>query len=57
MFDNRMVMVEGTAAELTITQPREVAIYGRAFDVLASQAVTGDAARTLIRRALESRQP
>jgi len=55
MFDNRMVMVEGTAAELTITQPREVAIYGRAFDTLAGQSVTGDAARTLIRRALTVR--
>ncbi|WP_433193593.1 helix-turn-helix domain-containing protein [Nocardia sp. CA-107356] len=55
MFDNRMVMVEGTAAELTITQPREVAIYGRAFDILAGQSVTGEAARGLIRRALEAR--
>lgn len=55
MFDNRMVMVEGTAAELTITQPREVAIYGRAFDTLAGQSVTGDAARALIRKAVESR--
>ncbi|WP_062993296.1 helix-turn-helix domain-containing protein [Nocardia anaemiae] len=55
MFDNRMVMVESTAAELTITQPREVAIYGRAFDVLAGQSVTGETARELIRRALERR--
>ncbi|WP_433601260.1 helix-turn-helix domain-containing protein [Nocardia sp. CA-135953] len=55
MFDNRMVMVESTAAELTITQPREVAIYGRAFDVLAGQSVTGEAARELIRKALERR--
>ncbi|MGY4103039.1 helix-turn-helix domain-containing protein [Nocardia sp. R16R-3T] len=55
MFDNRMVMVESTAAELTITQPREVAIYGRAFDVLAGQSVTGEAARELIRAALERR--
>ncbi|WP_433758821.1 helix-turn-helix domain-containing protein [Nocardia sp. CA-135398] len=55
MFDNRMVMVESTAAELTITQPREVAIYGRAFDVLAGQSVTGETARELIRKALERR--
>lgn len=55
MFDSRMVMVESTAAELTITQPREVAIYGRAFDVLAGQSVTGEAARELIRKALERR--
>ncbi|MEC3958904.1 helix-turn-helix transcriptional regulator [Nocardia sp. CDC153] len=56
MFDNRMVMVEGTAAELTITQPREVAIYGRAFNVLAGQSVTGEDARSLIRKALAHRQ-
>ncbi|WP_433522016.1 helix-turn-helix domain-containing protein [Nocardia pseudovaccinii] len=55
MFDNRMVMVESTAAELTITQPREVAMYARAFDTLACQSVTGDAARSLIGKALEIR--
>ncbi|NEW25777.1 helix-turn-helix domain-containing protein [Nocardia cyriacigeorgica] len=55
MFDNRMVRVEGHTAELTITQPREVALYGRAFDVLAAQSVTGDGARTLIRRAIDGR--
>lgn len=56
MFDSRMVKVEGHSAELTITQPRELALYGRAFDVLARQSVTGDAARALIRRALEARR-
>lgn len=55
IFDSRMVTVEGITAELTITQPREVAIYGRAFDVLAGQSVTGEAARELIRKALERR--
>lgn len=55
MFDSRMVTVEGITAELTITQPREVAIYGRAFDTLAGQSVTVDAARSLIRKALETR--
>ncbi|GAB4589432.1 DUF5753 domain-containing protein [Nocardia sp. IFM 10818] len=56
LFDNRMVMVEGTAAELTITQPREVALYGRAFDTLARQAATGKAARELIMSALGTRR-
>ncbi|MGW5518400.1 helix-turn-helix domain-containing protein [Nocardia africana] len=56
IFDNRLVKVEGHAAELTITQPREVTLYGRAFDLLAGQSVTGDAARELIRKALESRR-
>ncbi|GAB2549173.1 helix-turn-helix domain-containing protein [Nocardia heshunensis] len=56
LFDNRMVMVEGTAAELTITQPREVGLYGRAFDTLARQSLTGRGARALIGKALEGRQ-
>ncbi len=56
MFDNNMVMVEGTAAELTITQPRELAIYGRAFDTLAKQAVTADKARALIMSAIDLRR-
>jgi transcriptional regulator with XRE-family HTH domain len=56
MLDNRIVKVEGATAELTITQPREISIYGRAFDTLARQSVTGDAARRLIRRALDQRQ-
>lgn len=55
MFDNRLVMVEGTAAELTITQPREIDVYGRAFDTLAEQSVTGAAARGLIHAALRAR--
>ncbi|MFJ1455130.1 helix-turn-helix domain-containing protein [Nocardia sp. N2S4-5] len=55
MFDNRKVMVENISAEVTITQPREIGLYGRAFDTLAGQSVTGDAARTLIRQALQAR--
>ncbi len=55
MFDDRMVKVEGHTAGLTITQPREIALYGRAFDTLASQSATGDGARTLIRRAIDAR--
>lgn len=55
MFDDRLVMVEGTAAELTISRPQEVAVYGRAFDLLAGQSVTGQRARELIRRCQEQR--
>lgn len=55
MYDNRLVMVEGTSAELTITQPREIATYGRAFDLLANQSKTGDDARALIHKALATR--
>lgn len=55
MFDERMVMVENVSAEVTITQPREIALYQRAFDSLASQAVTGRAARDLISAAIARR--
>lgn len=56
MFDDRLVKVEGHSAGLTITQPREIALYGRAFDTLAGQSVTGERARALIRDAIESRR-
>lgn len=55
MYDHHMVKVEGHTASITVTQPGEIALYGRAFDVLVGQSVTGDAARTLIRKALEAR--
>ncbi|MGW4088685.1 helix-turn-helix domain-containing protein [Nocardia sp. NPDC004750] len=57
IFDKNRVMVETVTAELTVTQPREIAQYGRAFDVLAGQSVTGEAARELIRKALDDRTP
>ncbi len=56
MFDDKLVRVEGHTAELTITQPREIALYGRAFDTLAGQSVTGERARELIRKALDARR-
>lgn len=56
MYDARTVLVEGITAELTITQPREIAIYGRTFDALAKLAATGEQARGLIRRALDTRR-
>ncbi|MFD6158360.1 helix-turn-helix domain-containing protein [Nocardia sp. NPDC060256] len=52
LFDNRLVTVEAVTAELTITQPREIAIYGRLFDMLATRSVSGGAAHTLIAAAL-----
>ncbi|MEV6336822.1 DUF5753 domain-containing protein [Nocardia vinacea] len=55
MFDSKMVLVECIAAELKITQPREIKIYHRTFDILAGQSVTGEAARELIRNALKRR--
>jgi transcriptional regulator with XRE-family HTH domain len=56
IFDTERVMVETVTAELTVTQPREITQYGRAFDVLAGQSVTGEKARELICRALEARR-
>jgi hypothetical protein len=55
MFDRRRVLVETITAELTITQPREIALYDKTFQTLANQAAIGNKARELIRRALESR--
>ncbi len=56
MYDNRMVLVETITAELTITQPREIAQYGHAFEALAELAVVGDAARRLITSAANRRR-
>ncbi|MFE3189478.1 helix-turn-helix domain-containing protein [Nocardia sp. NPDC059240] len=55
MFDERLVLVEAVTAELSITQPREIGTYGRLFTELAELSATGDAARALIRKALEMR--
>lgn len=51
MFDESRVLVETPAAELAITQPREIAVYLRTFNELAAMAVYGDRARELIGRA------
>ncbi len=56
MYDNRMVLVEAITAELTITQPREIAQYARIFDTLARLAVVGDAARAMMAAALQRRR-
>lgn len=52
MYDDRMVMVETFSAALTITQPREIAIYAKAFARLQQSAVFGPEARELITNAL-----
>lgn len=56
MFDDRLVNVETISAELAVSQPREIALYGKAFNELAEQAVYGPAARELISGALEDRR-
>ncbi|GIH16085.1 helix-turn-helix domain-containing protein [Rugosimonospora africana] len=52
IFDQRMVRIETYTAELTVTQPREIALYSKAFEGLARSAVYGQAARNLITQAL-----
>jgi len=54
MFDNKLVHVETVSAELTISQPREIALYSKAFHEVSSQAVTGKAARALIATTLDT---
>jgi hypothetical protein len=52
MFDNSRVRVETVSASLTITQPRDIALYSRVFELLQQSAVHGREARQLISRAL-----
>jgi transcriptional regulator with XRE-family HTH domain len=56
MFDNRLVHVETISAELTIKQPREIALYCKVFDELIKLAITGNNARTLITSTLDLRR-
>lgn len=48
IFDEERVLVETLSAELTVTQPHEIALYSKAFTELTELAVYGAAARTLI---------
>ena len=48
MFDNDLVSVELVSGVLSVTQPREIAMYTRDFTDLAGIAVNGTAARDLI---------
>lgn len=52
IFDETRVQTEGVSAGLDITQPREIAIYTKAFTLLQQSAVYGHAARELIQQAL-----
>ncbi|GGS74056.1 hypothetical protein GCM10010156_36250 [Planobispora rosea] len=52
MFDDAEVTVELVSGHLTITQPREIAMYAAAFAGLADLAVYGEAARVLITAAI-----
>jgi transcriptional regulator with XRE-family HTH domain len=52
LYDDEQVNVELVSGHLTITQPREVAMYADTFTDLAAQAVFGAAARTCITAAI-----
>jgi transcriptional regulator with XRE-family HTH domain len=52
MFDDSRVRVETVSESLNITQPRDIAIYARVFELLQRSAVHGREARQLISRAL-----
>lgn len=54
MFDDELVSAELVSGALRVTAPGEIRQYSEVFDVLAGMAVHGGAARTLIRRALDS---
>ncbi|MGV9677762.1 helix-turn-helix domain-containing protein [Nocardia sp. NPDC003482] len=56
IFDRRVAHIETISAELTISQPRELALYEQVFQTLLNQAVVGDAARLLIGKAMDHRQ-
>jgi transcriptional regulator with XRE-family HTH domain len=53
IFDDRLVQVEGISAELSITQPREVALYIHSFNELAKLAIDGAAARKTVVEEIE----
>jgi transcriptional regulator with XRE-family HTH domain len=53
IFDDHTVRIEITSAHLTITQPREIALYARAFGWLQRSAVYGTEARAVIMRVMD----
>ncbi|WP_024802703.1 Scr1 family TA system antitoxin-like transcriptional regulator [Nocardia sp. BMG51109] len=57
IFDHTTVQVETVAAEITVTQPREITLYERVFDLLLATAVTSESARSLIEAAINHYRP
>ena len=48
MFDESRVRIETVSASLTITQPRDITLYARVFELLQQSALYGRVARRLI---------
>lgn len=57
IFDDRLVAVETPTASIEVTRPHEVGLYARMFEMLASVAVYGTAARELIAAARDDLAP
>jgi hypothetical protein len=56
IHDDREVQMETLSAQITVTQPREIALYVRAFAAYARVSVYGREARSLISAALHDLQ-
>jgi transcriptional regulator with XRE-family HTH domain len=54
VFDDRQVNVELVSGWLTLTQPREIGMYAKAFSDLSDLAVRGAEARALITAAIDA---
>ncbi|MER6829782.1 DUF5753 domain-containing protein [Streptosporangium sp. NPDC000563] len=54
IYDDKRVFVELLSAGVTVTQPREIALYVKGFGELASDAVYGVKARALITAAIHA---
>lgn len=54
VFDDRQANVELVSGWLTLTQPREIAMYAKAFSDLSDLAVRGAQARALITAAIDA---
>lgn len=53
-FDDQRAHIELLAAQITVTMPREVRLYLKAFTQLSALAVTGERARALITAAISA---
>ncbi|MER5439706.1 helix-turn-helix transcriptional regulator [Streptomyces sp. NPDC002790] len=53
MFDDKLTLVETTSAEMSVTQPGEIELYMKTFELLRQSAVYGQAARGLILAAID----
>jgi transcriptional regulator with XRE-family HTH domain len=52
IFDDSLVQIEGVSAGLDVTQPSEIALYAKNFELLQQSAVFGQDARDLIHQAI-----